>query len=115
MFADATLICTCVAQRPLNAIFRAISSDTAVSVEVAYSGPDVGAAGRRTRALAPAGAIGRHADDLLTDRLHDHLDPAVAGLDGRTKTQQILVHRGAQAQDPLQELLAQSPVPHIEH
>jgi hypothetical protein len=35
MFADATLICTCVAQRPLKAMFRAISSDTAVSVEVA--------------------------------------------------------------------------------
>ena len=30
------------------------------------------------------------------------LDPAVAGLDRRPKPQQILVHRGAQTQDPLQ-------------
>jgi hypothetical protein len=74
----------------------------------------IGAAGHSVRRAAAAGAIGRHARDLLTDRLHDGLDPPVAGVDRRPQPDQVLVHRSAQIQNPLHELFAQRPVLHMQ-
>src|SRR5207237_4040009 len=100
MFADATVICTCVAESPLNAMLRAISSDTRYLPSArAWSGPNIGTVGRRLHDAAARGAIGRDAGDLLANRLHDRLDPAVAGLDRRAQPQHVLVHRRTQSQD----------------
>src|ERR1043166_6297451 len=106
MFAEATLIWTCVAIRLLTAMLRAISSDTATSWRWA-SGLDAGAARRRMAVDAAIGAVRRAVRDLLPDRGHHRVDAPLAGLDRGPQPGHVLIHGAAEPCDRQQHLFLQ--------